>query len=448
MASATETVPGGDFALAGSATAVVRSEASRRLMAMVRRVAVSPASVLIEGETGCGKELVARAIHQFSLRSHKPWVDVNCGALPEHLLESELFGYEKGAFSGADGAKPGMFELANGGSLFLDEIGELDAKIQAKLLRVLDGSPYYRLGGTRKISVDVRIVAATNRNLEAAVEQGSFRKDLFYRLGQIKLRVPPLRERPEDIAGIAAQTLEEYRPGTRFSKDAIDALCSYAWPGNVRELKNIIMTVATLGDFDEMVEATDLPEQLTGAEPRLVGEAAHVQLGDLDSMERVMIERALQSSGGDQGLAADNLGISRRTLSRKLKLYRLEENGNGSTLGALGDQQQRYFRAGLEQEVVLRSSNGHELTAQAVNISASGIGVVGVIEPLRFTGIIDMEFSLSAGDPPLQVKGKMTWADAQGHAGVRFVSMPPDVQRRLHAWLETRRQEEGWARFE
>src|SRR5947209_16074915 len=244
MATAAETLNNADFALHGSAaTAVVRSEASRRLMAMVRRVAVSPAAVLIEGETGCGKELVARAIHQFSLRSHKPWVDVNCSALPEHLLESELFGYEKGAFSGADGSKPGMFELANGGTLFLDEIGELDAKIQAKLLRVLDGSPYYRLGGTRKISVDVRIVAATNRNLSAAVRQGNFRKDLFYRLGQIQLRVPPLRERPEDVAGTAEIALQEYRPGTRFSQEALDALCAYSWPGNVRELKNAVMTV-------------------------------------------------------------------------------------------------------------------------------------------------------------------------------------------------------------
>src|SRR5689334_11414445 len=165
--------------LADGTQPVLRSEASHRLMGMVRRVAASRAAVLINGETGSGKELIARAIHQYSQRTHKPWIDVNCGALPEHLLESELFGFEKGAFSGADSSKPGMFELANGGTLFLDEIGELDGKIQAKLLRVLDGAPYYRLGGTKKICVDVRIVAATNRDLEAAVRQGSFRKDLF-----------------------------------------------------------------------------------------------------------------------------------------------------------------------------------------------------------------------------------------------------------------------------
>ena len=444
MATATEPIGTGDFALS-NATAVVRSEASRRLMAMVRRVASSPAAVLVEGETGCGKELVARAIHQFSMRSHKPWIDVNCGALPEHLLESELFGYEKGAFSGADGSKPGMFELANGGTLFLDEIGELDGKIQAKLLRVLDGAPYYRLGGTRKISVDVRIVAATNRDLEAAVGQGAFRKDLFYRLGQIRLRVPPLRERPEDIAGIAERTLDEYRPGARFSSGAMEALRGYAWPGNVRELKNTIMTIATLGDFDDAVELAHLPEHISGATPMQTDASAQVHLGDLDSMERVMIQRALETCGGDQTLAAESLGISRRTLSRKLKLYRIE---SGQPLGGMDDQQQRYFRAGLDQEVVLRAGNGHEARVRTLNVSASGIGLLEVGEPLRFTGIIEMEFALVPDGPRLTAKGKITWADAQGHAGVRFVSMPPEAQRQLHAWLEDRRQEEGWARFE
>src|SRR5437879_1689552 len=174
-----------DVSLLGGVTAVVRSPLGRKLMEMTRRVAGSPASVLIVGETGSGKELVARALHQYSHRSEKPWIEVNCAALPEHLLESELFGFEKGAFSGADSSKPGMFELADGGTLFLDEIGELDSRIQAKLLRVLDGAPYYRLGGTRKITSNARVLAATNRDLEAGVRQGSFRKDLFYRLGQM-----------------------------------------------------------------------------------------------------------------------------------------------------------------------------------------------------------------------------------------------------------------------
>jgi len=206
------------------------------------------------------------------------------------------------------------------------------------------------------------------------------------------------------------------------------------------------MTIATLGDFADTVEVDDLPEQISGAEVPAAGEGAEVHIGDLDSMERVMIERALNSCGGDQGLAAESLGISRRTLSRKLKIYRLEANGNG--LGTLGDQQQRYFRAGLEHEVIMRSGNGHEARVRAVNVSASGIGLLEVTEPLRFTGIIDLEFPLGADGSRVSAKGKMTWADAQGHAGVRFVSLPPEAQRQLHAWLETRRQEEGWAMFE
>src|SRR6266540_577938 len=171
--------------------AVVRSKSMLDLLALAERVARMNVAVLITGETGSGKELIARAVHHYSLRHSKPWVDVNCAALPEHLVESELFGYEKGAFSGADATKQGLFELANQGTLFLDEIGELDPKLQVKLLRVLDGAPYYRLGGHRKITVDVRIVAATNLNLELAVQEGRFRRDLFHRLSQFQLRVPP-----------------------------------------------------------------------------------------------------------------------------------------------------------------------------------------------------------------------------------------------------------------
>src|SRR5579863_135581 len=176
-------------------TAVIASEPMRRLMDRVERAARSSASVLITGESGSGKELVARAVHQFSPRSHRPWVDLSCAALQEHLLESELFGYDKGAFSGADVAKPGLFELAHQGTIFLDEIGELDPKMQVKLLRVLDGVPYYRLGAVKKVTTDVRVVAATNRDLEHAVSEGRFRGDLFHRLSQFVLRVPPLRER-------------------------------------------------------------------------------------------------------------------------------------------------------------------------------------------------------------------------------------------------------------
>src|SRR5438105_8391812 len=191
--------------------AVIPSAAMRRVMEMVKRVAQTDASVLITGESGVGKELVARALHEQSLRCNSPWVDLNCGALPEHLVESELFGYEKGAFSGATQTKQGLLELAHPGTLFLDEIGDLDARLQVKLLRVLDGAPYYRLGGLKKISVDVRIIAATNRDLEEEVKSGKFRRDLYHRLGQVQLRVPPLRQRPEDIDGLAEHFLRETR---------------------------------------------------------------------------------------------------------------------------------------------------------------------------------------------------------------------------------------------
>src|SRR6266852_7387824 len=218
--------------------AVVRSKAMENLLSLAERVARTNATVLITGETGSGKEVIARALHHYSLRHSKPWVDVNCAALPEHLVESELFGYERGAFSGADSVKPGLFELANTGTLFLDEIGELDRKMQVKLLRVLDGTPYYRLGGVRKISVDVRVISATNVNLEEAVRAGKFRSDLYHRLTQIHLQVPPLRERVDDVVPLAELFLQQQDPDSRFSPEAVEALVRYSWPGNVRELRN------------------------------------------------------------------------------------------------------------------------------------------------------------------------------------------------------------------
>src|SRR5579872_6903042 len=209
--------------------AIIASEPMRRLMAMVERVARSSATVLITGESGVGKELIARAVHHFSMRSHRPWVDLSCAALPEHLLESELFGHDRGAFSGADSNKPGLFELAHQGTIFLDEIGELDPKMQVKLLRVLDGVSYYRLGGVKKVSVDVRVVAATNQDLESAAGEGRFRSDLYHRLSQFTLHVPPLRERVEDIAPLARHFLVQHSPSLHFSQQAIDALIAHNW---------------------------------------------------------------------------------------------------------------------------------------------------------------------------------------------------------------------------
>src|SRR6267143_238989 len=223
---------------------IIASPVMHKFMGMVDRIAGQSESVLVVGETGTGNELVARTIHESSHRRNQRLVDINCAALPEQLVESELFGYERGAFSGADASKPGLFEMADKGTLFLDEIGELQLQTQVKLLRVLDGQPFYRLGGHRKIKVDVRIVAATNQDLEAAVREGRFRRDLFHRLGQFQLRVPPLRERPEDIVALAEHFLKLKAPGKPFAPDAISALLAHSWPGNIRELRNLIAKVA------------------------------------------------------------------------------------------------------------------------------------------------------------------------------------------------------------
>ena len=203
---------------------VFASASMRELVHTAERVARSNAAVLITGESGSGKELIARAVHQYSLRCNNPWIDVNSAALPEHLVESELFGYEKGAFSGAESAKPGLFELAHTGTLFLDEIAELEPRTQVKLLRVLDGAPYYRLGGVHKVAVEVRVIAATSRNLDEVMQRGTFRQELYYRLSQIHLQVPPLRERPEDIEPLAGFFLREANGASAFSSEALRAL--------------------------------------------------------------------------------------------------------------------------------------------------------------------------------------------------------------------------------
>ncbi len=308
----------------------------RQLIELAERIAQSNVAVLITGESGSGKELIARAVHHYSLRCSKPWVDVSCAALPEHLVESELFGYEKGAFSGADSPKPGLFELANHGTLFLDEVGELEPRMQVKLLRVLDGVAYYRLGGTRKVTVDVRIVAATNQDLETMVENGTFRGDLYHRLGQICLRVPPLRERREDIVPLAEHFLRQTNPRLSFSGEALQMLEGHRWPGNVRELRNVVTKSAVLARELE-IGAEDLlltTPRSSAAIPimsvPMVGSPAGSGAGassNLDGMEKSQILRVLAQTNGHQQKAAELLGISRRTLSRKLKLYGREAVG-------------------------------------------------------------------------------------------------------------------------
>ena len=301
-------------------SAVIASPAMQKLMQLVIKVAQANATVLITGESGSGKELVARALHHYSLRCTKPWVDLNCGALPDHLIESELFGYEKGAFSGAETMKPGLFEVANTGTLFLDEIGELDIKTQVKLLRVLDGVPYYRLGGTRKVMTDVRVVAATNVELEEAIEAGKFRADLFHRLSPIQIRVPPLRERVEDIGPLAGFFLQQQGPRRRFTLEAIEVLTRHAWPGNVRELRNVV-TRAAIYSSEEEIGPGDLPQEVMGKRTSVV-DPDQISACSLDGLEQNTIFKVLAQTGGHQQKAAEILGISRRTLIRKLKLYR------------------------------------------------------------------------------------------------------------------------------
>jgi DNA-binding NtrC family response regulator len=302
--------------------AIFASKAMRDLYEMVARVASTNASVLVTGESGSGKELVARAIHQFSPRSTKPWVDISCASLPEHLVESELFGYEKGAFSGALNAKPGLFELAHQGTIFLDEVGELELRMQVKLLRVLDGGQFFRLGGTRRVNTDVRVVAATNRHLDREVQTGRFREDVYHRLSQLEIRVPPLRARADDIPVLAQHFLNGQDRPLSVSPAAIKRLQEYHWPGNVRELRNVITRAAVLCAGGEILPS-DLQlgrETSSAAAPSPARETLC-----LDELEKETILQALDRTHGHHGRAATLLGISVRTLSRKLKAYDLEK---------------------------------------------------------------------------------------------------------------------------
>ena len=295
----------------------------RRMMTLVEQVADSSATILIQGESGTGKELVARTIHERSARRAGPFVAVNCAALPETLLESELFGYEKGAFTGAAGRKEGRFELASGGTLFLDEVADLSLVTQPKILRVLQEGEFERLGGTRTLQVDVRIVAATNRDLSEMVKDKRFREDLYYRLNVITVRVPPLREHPEDIRLLAQHYLRVYsakngRKLEAFSNEAIARLESYAWPGNVRELENLVERSVLLARKDR-IDAEDLPEEVMGVKrpPRdAILELVGTPLADI---EERLLDETLRITGGNKTQAADLLGIDVRTVARKLE---------------------------------------------------------------------------------------------------------------------------------
>jgi two-component system response regulator FlrC len=295
-----------------------------RVLATARRAAASDATVLLLGESGTGKEVLARALHHWSPRASGPFVAVNCAALAESLLESELFGVEKGAFTGAHERRAGRIESAHGGPLFLDEVGDTSPALQAKLLRVLEERTFERVGGTRAIEVDLRVVAATNRDLRARTAAGEFRADLFYRLNVIALDVPPLRDRPADIAALARHFVAELarevkRPGLELSDEALARLATHAWPGNVRELRNALERAAVLADGPR-IEAHDLPEDV-GAAPGAQAESGFH--GQVEAFRRELLRATLAESGGNQAEAARRLGLQRTYLARLVRKYGL-----------------------------------------------------------------------------------------------------------------------------
>ena len=307
---------------------VGESEAMQRVYDLVEMVASSDVTVLLTGESGTGKELVARAIHHKSPRADGPFITVNCGALPEHLFESELFGYEKGAFTGALATKAGRFELAHGGTLLLDEIGELSLKSQVDFLRVLETKEFRRLGGTKVVTVDARIVAATNRNLVEAVKQGDFREDLFYRLNVVPIKLPPLRERGEDIpllveTFLAGVCVQHQRAPKAVSKEAMRLLRLYAWPGNIRQLRNLLeRLVVTVRE--EMIQPQHLPEEIQASKEDI--RTMVVTLGNpLEEIEKEVIRRTLIEVTNHREKAAKLLGISLRSLQYKIKQYGIRE---------------------------------------------------------------------------------------------------------------------------
>ncbi|MDH4139139.1 MAG: sigma-54 dependent transcriptional regulator [Coriobacteriia bacterium] len=288
----------------------------------VRRVAPASATVLIYGESGTGKELVARALHALSERHDAAFVSVSAGALPETLLESELFGYEKGAFTGAVNAKPGRFELANGGTLFLDEVGDISPATQVKLLRVLQERRFERLGGTRTIEVDVRVVAATNADLQQLIADGEFREDLFYRLNVVPLYLPPLRQRTADVPLLVAHFLEKYNAGDRtISSEAMEAMVTYQWPGNVRELENTIERILILASGEEITLA-DLPAEVRRGAPSCqiakTGMVLPEDGCDLEEVELDLVRQAIDRSGGNVPKAAKLLGLTAKTLEARM----------------------------------------------------------------------------------------------------------------------------------
>jgi DNA-binding NtrC family response regulator len=429
---------------------IVASEVMRKFMEMAERVARHVGTVLIVGETGTGKERIAHVIHEHSQRCSKPFVEINCAALPETLAESELFGYERGAFSGADTGKPGLFELAHLGTIFLDEIGELDLKVQVKLLRILDRAPYYRLGGHSKITADVRVVAATNRNLKEEVSAGRFRKDLYHRLSQFELCVPPLRARPQDVVALAELFLAQGANGLRFSPDALRLLESYSWPGNVRELQNVVNKVMVSAPGPE-IGVSEVRQELAVHTNDSVERESTPQLETrLDSLEAQLkaqaIEKALEKTGGHRGQAAVRLGISRRTLSRKLRQYGLSSAQCASTvaLGSLSQEQRQRFRAGITVPISLVTAAGQELTCTAADLSLSGMRIEGLTTVPEYEAGLQVRFRLPDSDTSVEIPGRLAWADVHGHAGIAFTDVSTAARQEIRRWLYQKMLQEGW----
>lgn len=323
----------------GCGSIIGESPCMQDIFRLIERVADSDSTIVIQGETGTGKGLVARAIHEKSYRRNKPFISINCGAIPENLLESELFGHVKGAFTGAITSKPGKFELANGGTLFLDEIGDMSLDLQVKLLRVLEENEFERVGGCTTVKTNVRIIAATHRNLEEAIEQGRFREDLYYRLYVIPITVAPLRERRADIPLLAHHFLNQLNERKKarvsgFSETSLKLMAAYNWPGNVRELRNLVERLVVLVHEGE-IYPKDLPAKMRDTVIQEEEEESDLPVAELpeegiclttavSEFEKALIAKSLQKTNGVKKSAAKLLNIKRTTLVEKIKRYRLE----------------------------------------------------------------------------------------------------------------------------
>lgn len=335
-AEASQDTPKSQFGIIGTSAPL------QKIFRILSRVADQPSTVLITGESGTGKELIARALHTHSSRSKEPFIRINCAAIPHNLIESELFGHEKGAFTGAESSKPGRFELADGGTLFLDEIGEVPIEMQVKLLRALQESEFERVGGIKTIKVNVRLVAATNQNLQEAIKEGSFREDLYYRLNVVPIRLPPLRDRTEDIPPLVQHFIRKYNERLHgdiqgMEDEAIRALQSYRWPGNIRELENLIERMILFADGDHIC-AEDLPEEIQANAPSSNAgpiPPIHLPAGDtglkeaiketVHHLEKQYIVQALEKTNQNVTQAAKLLKISRKSLQNKMKEFGLRE---------------------------------------------------------------------------------------------------------------------------